>query len=86
MGDLNFMYDSLYSKFTNHIDLTQEQMQSANLRGIGRLRDLREAAALSKDLASVLEQYSKAKTKEEQLKLLDSLIIEWAKTDPAFMP
>ncbi|WP_370578625.1 calcium-binding protein [Snodgrassella alvi] len=84
MGDLNFMYDSLYSKFTNHIDLTQEQMQSANLRGIGRLRDLREAAALSKDLASVLEQYSKAKTKEEQLKLLDSLIIEWAKTDPAF--
>ncbi|MCL5891525.1 hypothetical protein M5033_11130, partial [Neisseria meningitidis] len=41
--------------------------------GIGRLRDLREAAALSGDLANMLKAYSAAETKEAQLALLDNL-------------
>lgn len=59
-------------------------MQSPNLQGIGRLRDLREAAALSPKLAEVLAAYSKAETKAAQKALLPELINEWAKTDPQF--
>ena len=38
-------------------------------RASGRLRDLREAAAQSPELAEVLQQYKNAATKEEQLTL-----------------
>ena len=80
-GDLLLAADNLHSRFKDKVELTAEQAQAANLAGIGRLRDLREAAALSGDLANVLKAYSAADTKEAQLALLDSLIHEWAETD-----
>ncbi|MDO4644109.1 MAG: hypothetical protein Q4A74_09735, partial [Cardiobacteriaceae bacterium] len=84
MGDLLLSHNSLYSRYTDSIALTKEQTQAANLQGIGRLRDLREAAALSKDLAADLKAYSQAETKAEQKILLDSLIDKWARTDPLY--
>uniref|UniRef100_UPI0034DFF0FA calcium-binding protein n=1 Tax=Snodgrassella gandavensis TaxID=2946698 RepID=UPI0034DFF0FA len=84
MGDVNFEYDPSHSAYIDHIELTEEQMQLANLKGVGRLRDLREAAALSENLTAVLKAYSEADTKQKQLALLDKLILEWAKTDPKF--
>ncbi|XXQ68217.1 calcium-binding protein [Neisseriaceae bacterium B1] len=81
MGDAWFAADKLYSRFTDKIDMTAEQSQAANLSGIGRLRDLNQAAAISGDLANVLKAYSQAQTKQEQLALLDSLVHEWAETD-----
>ena len=80
-GDLLLAADNLHSRFKDKVELTDEQAKAANLSGIGRLRDLREAAALSGDLANVLKAYSAADTKEAQLALLDSLIHEWAETD-----
>ena len=80
-GDLLLAADNLYSRFKDKVELTDEQAKAANLSGIGRLRDLREAAALSGDLANVLKAYSAADTKEAQMALLDSLIHEWAETD-----
>ena len=44
------------------------------------LRDLREAAAVSSSLATVLDKYSTATTKAQQVALLDELITEWGKT------
>ncbi|MCG7657596.1 calcium-binding protein [Neisseriaceae bacterium CCUG 44465] len=82
MADLLLANDHLYSRFADRIELTAEQSQAANLSGIGRLRDLREAAALSGDLAAALRVYSQASTKQEQLALLDNLVHEWAETDP----
>ncbi|MBJ8499260.1 calcium-binding protein, partial [Acinetobacter oleivorans] len=84
MGDVNFSFDSIYSRFNNTIELTAEQQQAANLHGAGRVRDLREAAALSPELAETLKNYSNAETKAEQYDLLDQLILNWAKTDPDF--
>ncbi|WP_370470190.1 hypothetical protein [Snodgrassella alvi] len=84
MGDVNFEYDPRYSEYIDHIELTEEQKQLANLKGVGRVRDLQEAAALSSKLTSILKNYSAATSKQEQLALLDSLILEWAKTDPKF--
>ena len=82
MGDLRLSADRLHSRYSNSIPLTDEQQQEANLRGSGRLRDLREAAARSSELAEVLQQYKNAATKEEQLALRDKLLKAWADTDP----
>ncbi|OTK24855.1 calcium-binding protein [Acinetobacter pittii] len=84
MGDVNFSFNSIYSSFNNAIELTAEQQQAANLQGAGRVRDLREAAALSPELAETLKNYSNAETRSEQYDLLDQLILNWAKTDPDF--
>ena len=44
MGDLLLAADHLHSRYVDSVQLTEEQMQAANVQGIGRLRDLREAA------------------------------------------
>ncbi|STR00259.1 Cyclolysin [Kingella potus] len=84
MGDILLQADTLHSRYANPVKLTDKQAQAANLHGIGRLRDLREAAALSGALGKVLSAYSAAQTKQEQMKQLDGLIREWAKTDPQY--
>ena len=82
MGDLRLAADRLHSRYSNSIPLTDEQQQEVNLRGSGRLRDLREAAAQSSELAEVLQQYKNAASKEEQLALRHKLLKAWADTDP----
>ncbi|WP_174904597.1 calcium-binding protein [Cardiobacterium valvarum] len=82
MGDLQLSADRFHSRFSDRIPLTDEQRREVNLRGSGRLRDLREAAAQSSELAEVLQQYKNAATKEEQLALRDKLLKVWADTDP----
>lgn len=81
MGDLRLSADRLHSRYSNSIPLTDEQQQEVNLRGSGRLRDLREAAAQSSELADALQQYKNAETKEGQLALRDKLLQAWANTD-----
>ena len=82
MGDLRLSADRLHSRYSNSIPLTDEQQQEVNLRGSGRLRDLREAAAQSSELAEALQQYKNAATKEEQIALRHKLLKAWADTDP----
>lgn len=84
MGDLLLANDPLFSRFNDHVELTAEQLQNPNLSGIGRLRDLREAAALSPALDAVLRQYAAAETKEQQTALLAQLAAEWGKTDARY--
>ena len=84
MGDVNFSFDSFYSRYTDKLTLTEDQKKVVNLSGMGRLRDLREAATLSDNLATTLYQYQTANTKEVQMHLLDKLITAWAKTDPKY--
>ena len=69
MGDLNLAADPFHSRFSDSVSLTDEQQQAPNLRDSGRVRDLREAAAQSPELAEALQQYKNAATKEEQLTL-----------------
>ncbi|MDK4667246.1 hypothetical protein QG060_10260, partial [Kingella kingae] len=64
------------------VELTPEQLQAPNLQGLGRLRDLREAAALNAELADTLKTYAAAQTKEEQTVLLSELVAKWGGTDP----
>ena len=44
MGDLLLAADHLHSRYADSVKMTEKQMQAANVQGIGRLRDLREAA------------------------------------------
>ena len=82
MGDVEFASNSLYSRYTDTVELTPEQLQAPNLQGLGRLRDLREAAALNAELADTLKAYAAAQTKEEQTALLSELVTKWGATDP----
>ena len=41
MGDVEFASNSLYSRYTDTMELTPEQLKAPNLQGLGRLRDLR---------------------------------------------
>ena len=41
MGDVEFAANRLYSRYTDTIELTPEQLKAPNLQGLGRLRDLR---------------------------------------------
>ncbi|NUE65873.1 calcium-binding protein [Snodgrassella sp. ESL0253] len=84
MGDVNFEHKPVFSEYAEEVKLTEEQKQAPNLKGTGRVRDLRDAAALSKNLAAVLQSYAQAETRAEQLALLDKLLEEWAKSDPQF--
>ncbi|EIC14487.1 iron-regulated protein FrpC [Kingella kingae PYKK081] len=40
MGDVEFAANSLYSRYTDTVELTPEQLQAPNLQGLGRLRGL----------------------------------------------
>ena len=82
MGDLLFDSNPMISRFTDKIALSAEQRQAPNLRGMGRLRDLQEAAALSEQLAESLKAYSEADSKEAQMALLTRLIAQWSDTGP----
>ena len=84
MGDINLAADPFHSRFSDSVTLTDEQQQAPNLRGSGRVRDLREAAAQSPDVAAALQAYANAQTKEEQLALRDQLLRAWAGTDKRF--
>ena len=84
MGDLNLAADHFHSRYSDSLPLTDEQQQAPNLRGSGRVRDLREAAAESPDVDAALQAYANAQTKEEQLALRDQLLRAWAGTDKRF--
>ncbi|MGL5142422.1 MAG: calcium-binding protein [Acinetobacter baumannii] len=84
MGDVNFSFDSIYSEFTNRIEVSKEIKDLPELKGYGRVRDLHEAMSLSSDLEQLVRQYESAQTSEEQKGLLPELLKAWAKTDPSY--
>ncbi|PCL20389.1 hypothetical protein CPT77_07575, partial [Snodgrassella alvi] len=84
MGDVNFEHKPVFSEYTEEVKLTEQQKQVPNLKGTGRVRDLRDAVALSDKLAELLNTYSNTETRAGQLSLLDNLLLEWAKSDPQF--
>jgi len=84
MGDVNFEHKPVFSEYAEEVKLTEQQKQAPNLKGTGRVRDLRDAAALSDKLTELLNTYSNTETRAGQLSLLDQLLLEWAKSDPQF--
>ncbi|ULO01546.1 RTX toxin-related calcium-binding protein (peptidase M10 serralysin domains) [Campylobacter sp. RM5004] len=83
LADINFSVSSIERVFKDKIIYSEEELNLANLKGYGVLRDLRDAACLDEELKALLKDYSLANSKEEQLNKLDSLIYSWANTNKA---
>ena len=84
MGDVNFSFDSIYSEFTNKVEVSKEIEDLPDLKGYGRVRDLHEAMAQSSNLEQLVRQYESAQTTEAQRELLPAILKAWAKTDPSY--
>jgi len=79
-ASLNLAVNNFHRVFTDTIKIPAALQHLADMQGSGDVRDLKQAAALSPSLVSVLDNYSNATTKAEQLAQLDSLIHAWANT------
>ncbi|MFA7281105.1 MAG: calcium-binding protein [Sterolibacterium sp.] len=84
MADIDLYQDNFHLQYADHLTVPQALQGLPNLEGIGRLRDLREAATLSTELADVLARFSAAETHADQKALIADVLIEWAKTDPSY--
>ncbi|HEY0024466.1 MAG TPA: calcium-binding protein, partial [Longimicrobium sp.] len=79
-ANLNLATNTFFSEFTTRIPLTEQAKALPDIRGSGRVRDLREAMSLSPTLANIVESYSQQTTRSGQLALLDQLVQAWADT------
>ncbi|MGB3460820.1 MAG: hypothetical protein WBA33_02505, partial [Rhodanobacter lindaniclasticus] len=84
MQEFDFDNDALHSRYAGAIDIPETLMDLANLQGMGKLRDLREACALSPALEQQVRAFSAATTRADQRVLLENVLFEWAKTNPTF--
>ncbi|UYZ75888.1 hypothetical protein LP123_13675 [Moraxella bovis] len=82
MGDVNFNFHGVYTKHLDGVKNTDDRLP--NLQGSGRVRSLNEAMALSTQLKEIVTGYLNAKSKEEQLSMMNGLLKAWAKTDPEY--
>ena len=82
MGDVNFNFHGVYTKHLDGVQNTDDRLP--NLQGSGRVRSLSEAMTLSSELRNIVVNYLNAKSKDEQLSMMDGLLKAWAKTDPDY--
>ncbi len=68
------------TEYTETTTLSAVDAARADMHGAGRVRNLRHAAALSATLATTLDSYSAAISRDLQQEQLDSLLNEWAGT------
>jgi len=79
-ASLNLSVNNFHREFTDTLPIPEALQALPDMQGSGDVRDLKEAATLSPTLASLLDNYSKATTKAEQLAQLDGLLDAWAHT------
>jgi Ca2+-binding RTX toxin-like protein len=79
-ANLDLLVDSFYRTFSTEIPLTIQAMALLNLRGSGRVRDLREAISLSVDLGNWVQTYIQQTTRRGQVDMLDGFVEKWAST------
>jgi VCBS repeat-containing protein len=80
MGEFHFAIDTFDAQFVESVEVPEAISVLANMRGSGAVRELHQAAALSPELADVLQRFGAATTRAEQTALLDELLAGWAGT------
>ncbi len=80
MGEFKLASDTYATRFAQIIEVPEALETLPDLSGSGTVRELKQAASQSTDLANVLSQFQQATTRTEQLGLLDQLLAEWADT------
>lgn len=79
-ANLELSVNSFHREYTDDIELTRQAKALPDLKGCGRIRDLREAMSLSSELAQRVQGYTELTSRQAQLEALDSLIKAWADT------
>lgn len=79
-GNLGLATNGFYRSFPDTIPLTDAAKVLPEMRGSGFVRDLREAASLSPELAGIVAQFAQATTRADQIALIDNLLESWAKS------
>ena len=79
LADIDLIQSSFYRTFATNIPLTEGAKNVPNIGGSGGVRDLREAASLSAELLSLLEQFEGA-SPEDRLTIMDPILKAWADT------
>src|SRR5690606_38015618 len=68
-ASLDLAANNFYREFPDSISIPAGLEHLPNMQGSGAVRDLLEAAALNTSLASLLDQYSLATTRDDQMAL-----------------
>jgi len=79
-ANLDLSSNPFYREFTDTVEISEEIAALPDMQGSGAVRDLREAASQSAELAQLLEQYAGLKTYAEQRALLADFVSAWAKS------
>ncbi|MGH8398662.1 MAG: calcium-binding protein [Gammaproteobacteria bacterium] len=82
MNDFNLNNDTIHSQYGDGVTVPDAIAALADMQGIGKLRDLHEACALSPALEQAVRDFSVATSRADQTALMDNLLLEWAKTSP----
>ncbi|SUX09577.1 Ig family protein [Campylobacter sputorum subsp. bubulus] len=80
IADINLKVNKVDSIYKKDTILDEKYINLPYIKGYGFLRDLNKAASLSTSLYNTLKTYINATTKDEQIKLLQTLVKEWSDT------
>ena len=78
--NLDLVVNTFFREFTTKVELSPATATLPNISGSGMVRDLREAASLSEELAGIISQYMAADSKSTQTEILDQFVSSWADT------
>ncbi len=84
MQEFDFDADNIHGSYTTPVAIPQELTDIPTIPGVGRMRSLREACALSPALTQLVRQFMVTGTRAEQEQLMPTLLQEWAKTNPSY--
>jgi VCBS repeat-containing protein len=77
LADVNLADDTFHREFTDHLD-TSTVADLPDMQGSGAVRDLREAASQSPELAATLAQLGPNTTREQLKAAIGDILQQWA--------
>jgi uncharacterized protein YihD (DUF1040 family) len=81
MDDVFFPQNTFHSSFEDSLEVPSEYRKKLpDLEGVGAVRSLLESCTQNAELLQILKKYVAAKTKEEKLTLIHTLLKQWADT------
>lgn len=80
VAEVNLAGNLIQREFTDQREISENTAILPDMKGAGKVRDLREASTLSGRLQYLLGRFSEAGSRNEQMVLLDDLLVAWADT------
>ncbi|BBA32636.1 hemolysin-type calcium binding domain protein [Methylocaldum marinum] len=80
VADVDLASDTFHRTFTDPVPLTEAALALPDMQGAGLVRDLREAASLSSEVAATLSAMTTDTTRAQFIAHANTLIDQWAAT------